>query len=289
MTEPDFSKYSAQQLRQVLGRIDRARFPERVATVEALLAQRERDGDLNNNNNNSNNGADSGAKAPMADPASYVPVLRRVGMVLIAAGLLQLGYGIWQMPAQANTFSFNFGGAIIAGLLLLTGSLRVAAVLRWLGWLTLPGMVAMGLVAYAIPLDLLEVELRLAPWQFASGVLMTLLPIVLAAWVLRELGSAKIAAARAFEGRRTHDMRIALAIGVIGTLVLQVWMFKILNGPDAEYAEQLAAAQVQGANKYRVVQLNFLSGTSGTRYQATVQVWNHEGVGYTTVNWQVPK
>lgn len=215
MTEPDFSRYTAQQLRQVLGRIDRERFPERVAAVQALLAQRERDGD--------SNGADQAAsQAPMADPASYVPVLRRVGMVLVGAGLAQLVFGIWQMPAQAQAFWFNFGGAIILGLLLLTGSLRLAAVLRWLAWMTLPGMVAMGLLAYAIPLDLLEVELRLAPWQFAGGVLVTVLPVAVAAWVTHQLGSAKIAAARAFEGRRTYDVRIPLALGVIGTLLLQV-------------------------------------------------------------------
>lgn len=38
MTEPDFSKYTQEQLRQVLSRIDAARYPERVAEIEARLA-----------------------------------------------------------------------------------------------------------------------------------------------------------------------------------------------------------------------------------------------------------
>lgn len=38
MDIPDYSKHSAEQLRQILGRIDAARFPERVAEIEARLA-----------------------------------------------------------------------------------------------------------------------------------------------------------------------------------------------------------------------------------------------------------
>jgi len=38
MDTPDYSKHSAGQLRQILGRIDAARFPERVAEIEARLA-----------------------------------------------------------------------------------------------------------------------------------------------------------------------------------------------------------------------------------------------------------
>lgn len=38
MDAPDYSKHSAEQLRQILGRIDAVRFPERVAAIEARLA-----------------------------------------------------------------------------------------------------------------------------------------------------------------------------------------------------------------------------------------------------------
>jgi uncharacterized RDD family membrane protein YckC len=38
MDTPDYSKHSAEQLRQILGRIDAARYPERVAEIEARLA-----------------------------------------------------------------------------------------------------------------------------------------------------------------------------------------------------------------------------------------------------------
>ncbi|MGK5023369.1 RDD family protein [Janthinobacterium sp. RB2R34] len=39
MDTPDYSKYSAEQLRQILGRIDADRFPERVTEIEARLAE----------------------------------------------------------------------------------------------------------------------------------------------------------------------------------------------------------------------------------------------------------
>ncbi len=37
MAQPDYANYSEEKLRQVLGRIDKARFPERVAEIEARL------------------------------------------------------------------------------------------------------------------------------------------------------------------------------------------------------------------------------------------------------------
>lgn len=39
MNQPDFSRYSAEQLRQILTRIDTRRFPERVAAIHARLAE----------------------------------------------------------------------------------------------------------------------------------------------------------------------------------------------------------------------------------------------------------
>lgn len=43
MESPDFSKYDETQLKQILTRIDRERFPERVTAIEARLAEREQD------------------------------------------------------------------------------------------------------------------------------------------------------------------------------------------------------------------------------------------------------
>lgn len=39
MESPDFSKYDETQLKQILTRIDRERFPERVTAIKALLAE----------------------------------------------------------------------------------------------------------------------------------------------------------------------------------------------------------------------------------------------------------
>lgn len=43
MDKPDFARYSEEQLRQILTRIDRERFPERVEEIQARLAQFEAD------------------------------------------------------------------------------------------------------------------------------------------------------------------------------------------------------------------------------------------------------
>lgn len=77
MDAPDYSKHSAEQLRQILGRIDATRYPERVAEIEARLA-----------------GLASGPSSPEAinegSAASIAPPWRRIVACLIDTFLLGL-------------------------------------------------------------------------------------------------------------------------------------------------------------------------------------------------------
>ena len=67
--EPDFSKYDAAKLRQVLGTIDAMRFPDRVEEIKARLAALKQDEQLT-----------SSMAAPSSTPlAPAMPILRCVG------------------------------------------------------------------------------------------------------------------------------------------------------------------------------------------------------------------
>lgn len=74
MEKLDFSKYSEHQLRQILTRIDRERFPERVEEIHARLAQLQADGPAL---------ADIEAAAAHEGPAVIAGLWRRVGACVI--------------------------------------------------------------------------------------------------------------------------------------------------------------------------------------------------------------
>ena len=74
----------------------------------------------------------------MEDPA-YLPSLKRVGTVLVAVGLLDIGVMVYcVMNGISYTSSFNIA-AVIGGIFLRRGSLRAASIVAWLAVLFLTG------------------------------------------------------------------------------------------------------------------------------------------------------
>lgn len=86
MQKPDFGNYTAEQLRQILSRIDRERFPDRVQEIQARLARLEAE-----------RLARTESQAPGLDPGStaIAGFWRRSGAFLIDILVLGLvGYGL---------------------------------------------------------------------------------------------------------------------------------------------------------------------------------------------------
>jgi hypothetical protein len=76
---PDFARYDATQLQQILKTIDAARFPERVAEIRARLAALAEARQL---------APASGATTPSVELTPELRIPRRVGAVMMAFGAL---------------------------------------------------------------------------------------------------------------------------------------------------------------------------------------------------------
>jgi uncharacterized RDD family membrane protein YckC len=81
LEKPDFSKYSESQLRQILTRIDKERFPDRVAEIHALLARMEAERPAR---------IEIRETVPDVGPARIAGFWRRAGAFMIDALLLAL-------------------------------------------------------------------------------------------------------------------------------------------------------------------------------------------------------
>lgn len=274
MNQPDYSLYDATQLQQILSRIDAERFPERVAQIEARLAE-------------------LAAQEPavprpaiIADPARYVPVMRRAGKVLLGVAAIDFAVAVWNSAHGAGSL-FSVELAALAGaLLLFFGGLRAAVVLRWMLFLSIPGAVLWFLLLFVQPLDLTLTQMRLAPLQYSTGILLPLLKGVVWIWVLSQLGSPVIEEARTFEGRKRYDMRKPLALGVVLTLAFGAFFSTQIWGERGRHAEQLAAQKAGGNYRYHANAINVVSNDSGTYVNATVLVWDDKGIGSVAVDWK---
>ena len=85
----------------------------------------------------------------------YLSPLRRAGKVLLVVGLLDIGVMIYCIVNDVSyASSFNIF-AVIAGLLLIQGSLKAASVVRWFSLFMASALVSVAVVSPALqPLGL---------------------------------------------------------------------------------------------------------------------------------------
>ncbi|GJJ04252.1 hypothetical protein RugamoR64_47900 [Duganella rhizosphaerae] len=275
MNQPDYCKYNEEQLQQILRSIDAERFPERVAEIKTRLAELAQQGPV--------------AAAPpkiSADPASYKPVMRRAAKCLLVVAAVDLGVAVWNaVHGIGSMFNVDLA-ALAAALLLIWGGLRVAAVLRWMLFSAVSGIVLWFLLLFAQPLDLTLAQIRLTPLTYMSTVLLLLLKGCAWIWVLRLLGSVSIQEARAFEGRKRYDMRKPLFLGLAITLGVGVFYVTQVWGERGRHAEQLAAQRVGGPYRYHTNGMQIMANPNGTFVSANVLVWNEQNIGSVAVNWK---
>lgn len=276
--EPNYSRYDAAQLRQVLGRIDRERFPERVAAIEARLGELAQTA-------TERAAATAAQRAPQADRSTYAPLLRGPAWGWLAVGAWETAHLLWQLRAGGGAASFNFV-PLLVGFLLLTGGLRMVIVLRWLCWSMLPVTALAFVMEFVQPVGLTLAQVRLAPLATLGAWLLTAASCVLVAWTARRLGAAPIEQARAAEGRKRYDMRWPLALGVIGAVVCAAFAMNMLRGESAEHGKLLAMMKVPGNHKFHVVGLNMQQNSTGTYYRANVMFWNDTELGSIAVDWK---
>lgn len=222
------------------------------------------------------------------DPTAYtahLPIFKEAGAALVGLGLLDIAALAYCIHYNiAYTSSFNIF-AVIAGLLLLGGSLRTASVVRWFSVFMLSSVaIALPLSPLVQPLDLTLVQVRNAPVD--ASFLAVFYAAICALWALLAvaLGKPEVHAARAAAGRRRRDMRIPGGLGAGLALLAIVGLSVVLNGESAEKAKALAQEQAGPDYRYSVRALNFTNHSVA----ALVTAWNDREVRQIPVTWTKP-
>ncbi len=227
---------------------------------------------------------DSTEPAPRA--ATSESILRTAGRVLMALGLadvLVLAYG------AVTGASWSSGGgffAIIAGFLVMRGSLRAASLVRWAGALVASAMVTLvGVWPFVQPIDLTLTLARLNPGTVALALAVAAALLAVLVWLVRQLGRPAVLQARAAAGRPLRRLAIPIVLGAALTAGLAVIAITFASGALAARAREMAAAQLGSGFRYHVTAMNIRATEQGTSVRGIVTAWNATEVRNVAVRW----
>jgi hypothetical protein len=220
-------------------------------------------------------------------PTAHLPILKRAGVVLLSVGILDIGLMIYAIASQVSYSSSLNLFAVIAGVFLLRGSLRAAAVVRWFALFLLAALVSGTLVAPILqPLDLTLTQFQINPLAFLGSLALFAVGLALFAWLGRELGSPPVQLARKTAGLPVRRPGIPVALGVTLAVVLAVVSLLVQRSESAVRAVQEARATLGDEYVYHVSSLNYRSSTEGKLVSGVVTAWKSGSVKSLPFHWR---
>lgn len=278
MTTTEDSRRELELARQALQSIDAssqpdeaARLHERVAALESALA----------------------TPAEASDPAARA-LLRRAATGVLAIWAINLALSLVAYFAAASAgITFHFG-LLLAAALLWSCNLRAALIVRWLACAYLGSAIFWLVAILRQPFDLSLSYVRLYPLQLLALTGTEILTWLACLGLARRLGGDAVMQARAAAGKRRRNMRIPLALGVIGGIGGAVFFVYLLNGPRVEHAELLARQSTGPGFRYYTDSMHIMVNGSakpeeaGKQVIASVAAWNKDVVYHVPVRWREP-
>jgi hypothetical protein len=216
-------------------------------------------------------------------------ILQRVGFALVVVGLLDIAWMIYCIIHKISYSSSLNLFAVIAGILLIRGSLRTAEGVRWFGTFFLSGCVAMLFAWPAIePVNLALTTMRLNPGFFLAGAATTVVFVAWLYWTVRELGSEPVQAAINAAGVKHRDMRFPIILGVLMVVGLGVSLHVIFDGKSAKRAILVAANQVGPGYQLHIQSLHISNYGSKESVTGVVTAWKDNEIREIPIHWENP-
>lgn len=213
-------------------------------------------------------------------------ILHRAGVVLLVVGAVDIAYMIWCLSTGAS-YSYSMTiPAVIAGVLLMRGSLRAASALIWIAAILLPMALASGAMSLMQPLDLTLTQLRVAPAAHFGAALPLVIFCGLLYWLLQQLGRQPVQAAIQTAGRKKPVINVALTIGVALSMLALTGKQLGQNSDLKKKAEQLAQEKHGAQFRYHATSITPRDDMEGTFVEAKVQAWNQNSVDTVDVFWK---
>jgi hypothetical protein len=207
---------------------------------------------------------------------------KKAGLVLLAVGIIDVGVMAWAIASKVSySSSFNIF-AVVVGILLLRGSVRVARVVRWFSVFLVVGFSGvLVIVPLATPLDLVLAHLKVHTAQSLGSFVLGLAVIGMLIWVYRQLSTSESLELLSEAGYKTGKPTSAYIAGSVLLVLAAGLSIGALNGETARKAKDLAEGQLGPEYSYHVSSMS-MSGSSGS---AWVVAYNDDEIKNIQVQW----
>lgn len=197
----------------------------------------------------------------------HLPILRRVGWILVVIGALDIGLMVYCIVNRLNYSSGLNIFAVVAGVFLLRGHLGAVRVVRWFSAFLLSALLLCLLTVFPWiqPLDYWLLIIRAHPFGSVAYVVLALVMLWVLFWVYRQLRLPAVVEACVAAGHGQGAPRSAFLAGTALAVLLAVMMQLMLNGDAAQEAKRLAAQQYGSDYKYFVSSIQWSGGHVSAR------------------------
>ena len=203
----------------------------------------------------------------------HKPILRRVGLVLLVASLLQIAWTI-TVAIDSHRFYFDFT-VMAASIALLSGSLSAAHFIRRLAAFGVGASLCYAAFWIATePLSLILARLRLQAPQTLTDIGSYVLTAALCTWSVRELSRPEIMADAPNHRLAWVTPRLAFAGGIGFCVLLGAALVPFAYGETGARAVRDANARLRPSFRYHLSGLGVEYGGGITHFSGTVVAWN---------------
>jgi len=211
------------------------------------------------------------ARFPSKTTDNYLTVLKHVGLVLIVMGVLDIAFMIYCITHEQSYTSSLSIFAVIAGILLMRGSLGAARIVTWVVAFMLAGILSAILVLpFLQPFELWLAESQLSPISTIVSTLVGLVTITVLFWIYQQLRTPAVVRARAAVGQSARRPKLAFFLGVFLVIYLAGILYFTMGGESGSRAVQLEQSQFGSGYKYQVNAMQW----SGGHYSASLTAYD---------------
>ena len=188
--------------------------------------------------------------------------LTRVGIVLVVVGLLDICYMVYCIVHRLSYHSSLNIFAVIAGIYLIRGNLRATGVITWFAAFMLAGVIGglVLLVPFFLPMRLLLTEFSLNPVSMSLSFGLSVVMLLIIAWVYRSLRSPIVLQARSEAGLNGRSPITAVLAGIAIVVIIAVVMRAFMNSDAAKQARNIALKMDGPDYSYVIQSMNITNG-----------------------------
>ncbi|GAB4174266.1 MAG: hypothetical protein Fur006_04060 [Coleofasciculaceae cyanobacterium] len=214
----------------------------------------------------------------------YRAILKRVGIVLIAVGILDIAYMVYCISQGQNYSSSLNIPAVVAGVFLFRGSLRAVPLITEGTAILIVLLVSnlFLLLPFFTPAELLATQFRLDPVGLSMPLLVRFTTVALLCWVYTQLRATPVVAASLKSVRSAYAPKLAFILGGAALLAGIVYFIFSLSGAAQAKAVELARTQYGENYKYHVTGLRWENGN----VHASLTAYNEHEIKPVQVEWK---